>query len=927
MNILEVEDMVKGLPDDRLQQEAEMPTGQVPQFLVVSEIQRRSDMRQRFAERQQQQPQGTVKDQVLQQGIASMVPQDPQMQPAMMGQQPQMPQEMMPPQGMPMDQPPMGMYRGGVVRMAEGLQAPFSEDDPRIQYLMQLRDSGRFPTLESVLKELEGQYFDASEEATLQRVTDEPTSVVGPPNTKELGLNVTNIPMTDIVQEGNRAYDALQQVFMEATMQPDAYSQDAYADIFARQEGNVPYGLEFATPRTTDDLLSPRVGVTTREMAQSQTLPNVPVERPAPSQRGIGSAPEGTADALQAQIQALRGTPSTPAAQADFDLPEFTMPDFASYRQTINAALAPPSATGSRSVGNLLGSDMPALSNVSGAAPSPRVAEEILAQTPTGGGTNVADLINQALAPPPATGGRSVGNLFGSDMPAPSSVDGSAPVSAPPAVDTPDLAAQLIAESQARRGTEPGAAVGTFDAPAPQDNALIEQLIAGSEARRGREPSSAVGDFSQSTNDSPRRQAMLASMERIREAQANAPLLPFIPEGTKSQIIARGRENPILSQIEEIAAADDLARSRERMLASLEGTPLEGIYDSPLSQAPRVNMMDLIKIADNQSGAVQTDGGRGLLTGSATDPEVVETALTRDTSSSLSERSTTVDEKDTSRGGTAGKSVQGTGSPYPEFEALRGRQRQIAAGDVGFAGQEAARGLSFAEMLRTRERPELSYEGLASKYQEQMESQLDEIKSERGAQALIALGAGIARGDLGAGLSDAGKAVATSNAQRRALQARQQAIQMGLEKSQIDAAFANQVKKEQDQIDAMRFEIDTLNKLGVAVNKSEQTILNFDLALESKLASLASTDRYRDQQFKSQDALNRRAALDFVTDSMRDMGLAGKSDEAISNIQDILLRKAARTLQISVADLTEDENQEEESDDQVISFDREGNRI
>ena len=570
MNILEVEDMVKGLPDDRLQQEAEMPTGQVPQFLVVSEIQRRSDMRQRFAERQQQQPQGTVKDQVLQQGIASMVPQDPQMQPAMMGMQQPMPSQM------EMQQSPMPPP----IQMAEGRMTPFL-DDPR---LAELRAQGL--TDEQIAQEI-----------------------------RRLGLNEERMAQLGLPTIGT----------MEATMQPDAYSQDAYADIFARQEGKVPYGLEFATPRTTDDLLSPRVGVTTREMAQSQTLPNVPVERPAPSQRGIGSAPEGTADALQAQIQALRGTPSTPAAQADFDLPEFTMPDFASYRQTINAALAPPSATGSRSVGNLLGSDMPALSNVSGAAPSPRVAEEILAQTPTGGGTNVADLINQALAPPPATGGRSVGNLFGSDMPAPSSVDGSAPVSAPPAVDTPDLAAQLIAESQARRGTEPGAAVGTFDAPVPQDNALIEQLIAGSEARRGREPSSAVGDFIQSTNDSPRRQAMLASMERIREAQENAPLLPLIPEGTKSEIIARRR------------LAEESQARRDREPSAAIG-----------------NFEELIDIANNQSSAVQTDGGRGLLTGSATDPEVVETALTRDTSSSLSDRSTTVDEKDTSRGGTAG---------------------------------------------------------------------------------------------------------------------------------------------------------------------------------------------------------------------------------------------------------------------------------
>ncbi len=888
MNILEIEDMIKGLPDQALQREAQMPSGQVPQFLVVSEIQRRGDMRKRFQERQ---PQGTIKDQVIQEGIAAMAPPEPQMQSAMMGMQQPMPQAM-PPQ-MQMQQPQMAPP----MQMAEGRAIPFP-DDPR---LAELRAQGL--TDEQIAQEI-----------------------------RRLGLNEERMAQLGLPTIGT----------MEATIQPDAYSQDAYADIFARQQGNIPAGMEFVEPRTTKDLLSPQVGFTTREMAQAQPLPNVPVERSAPSQRGIGSAPEGTADALQAQIQALRSTPASPVAQADFNLPDVAMPDFASYRQTINAALAPPPATGSRSVGNLLGSDMPALSNVSGTAPSPRVAEEILALTPTDGGTNVVDLINQALAPPPATGGRSVGNLFGSDMPAPSSVDGSAPVSAPPAVDTPDLAAQLIAESQARRGTEPSAAVGTFDAPAPQDNALIEQLIAGSEARRGREPSPAVtGGLSDAEFQARNREIVSGLIPDFLKNDPSNPAFSAFqsdPE-RRSEILERlGQPDPSLGPVgrffQDVASAEmpqpraELVRQRmmERQ-TQLEGTPLEGIYDSPLSQAPRVNMMDLIKIADNQSGAVITDGERGVITGSAADSDVVNTALAGDTSSSLSDRSTTVDEKDTSRGGTAGKSVQGTGSQYVELEGLRNRQAQIAASDVGFAGQEAARGLSFAEMLRTRKRPELSYEGLASKYQEQMESQLDEIKSERGAQALIALGAGIARGDLGAGLSDAGKAAATSNAQRRALQARQQAIQMGLEKSQIDAAFANQVKQEQDQIDAMRYEIDTLNKLGVAVNKSEQTILNFDLALESKLASLASTDRYRDQQFKSQDALNRRAALDFVTDSMREMGLAGKSDEAIGNIQDILLKKAARTLNISVANLTKDEEQEEESDDQVISFDEQGKRI
>lgn len=104
MNILEVEDMIKGLPDQALQQEAQAPTGQVPQFLVVSEIQRRTDMRKRYQQQQQQQPQGTVADQIIQEGIAGLAPQ--------MG----MPPQAMPQQGMP----PQQMFGGGIIRLQEG---------------------------------------------------------------------------------------------------------------------------------------------------------------------------------------------------------------------------------------------------------------------------------------------------------------------------------------------------------------------------------------------------------------------------------------------------------------------------------------------------------------------------------------------------------------------------------------------------------------------------------------------------------------------------------------------------------------------------------------------------------------------------------------------------------------------------------------
>ena len=105
MNILQMEDLVKGMPDEMLMQEAQMPSGQIPQFLALSEVQRRKEMRDKF----QAPPQATVADQILQSGIASAMPQQP-------------PQGgMAPPQGPPMGAPqgPVMAYGGG--RMPYGM--------------------------------------------------------------------------------------------------------------------------------------------------------------------------------------------------------------------------------------------------------------------------------------------------------------------------------------------------------------------------------------------------------------------------------------------------------------------------------------------------------------------------------------------------------------------------------------------------------------------------------------------------------------------------------------------------------------------------------------------------------------------------------------------------------------------------------------
>lgn len=115
MNILQMEDMVKGLPDDRLQQEAQNPSGQMPQFLLVSEVQRRTKMRKDFATQSQEQPQGTIVEQTLAEAQQQPPPQQqPQLAQAQQGLG-AIPQQPMSPQ--PPAQP---MASGGLVRRMYG---------------------------------------------------------------------------------------------------------------------------------------------------------------------------------------------------------------------------------------------------------------------------------------------------------------------------------------------------------------------------------------------------------------------------------------------------------------------------------------------------------------------------------------------------------------------------------------------------------------------------------------------------------------------------------------------------------------------------------------------------------------------------------------------------------------------------------------
>lgn len=76
MNVIQIQDALKGMPMEQLIREMQMPSGQAPQFLVLGEIARRKQMEKEFAQRQGQ-PQTTVAEDAVtaagvpQQGIAS----------------------------------------------------------------------------------------------------------------------------------------------------------------------------------------------------------------------------------------------------------------------------------------------------------------------------------------------------------------------------------------------------------------------------------------------------------------------------------------------------------------------------------------------------------------------------------------------------------------------------------------------------------------------------------------------------------------------------------------------------------------------------------------------------------------------------------------------------------------------------------------
>ena len=124
MNIIQVQNRLKGVTDEALVQYVENPTGEVPTYLALGEIGRREDMRKQYQASQAEQPQKTVAEEMVAQlstptGIGALTN---NMAPRMAPEEVMSTSESISETGvanLPIDMP-QNFERGGIVGYAEG---------------------------------------------------------------------------------------------------------------------------------------------------------------------------------------------------------------------------------------------------------------------------------------------------------------------------------------------------------------------------------------------------------------------------------------------------------------------------------------------------------------------------------------------------------------------------------------------------------------------------------------------------------------------------------------------------------------------------------------------------------------------------------------------------------------------------------------
>ena len=229
MNIIQVEDNLKSIPDDRLQQEMSNPSGMFPQYLVMSEIQRRTKMREdyegRMAANEKTPPRPTMREEMMMSmqptnmpsgGIADIVSSQS------LSSNPVVP---------PMAQEP--------VRMQSGMTVPFDpygmygftfrEDDPETEE----DESGYFREKSETQKALEEYYKMQSE--LMPKKLDKQRKLMGGLNLLQAGIAVgTSATPEQIGANMNRLIDSIGKTEASLQKQEDKIAKTQIEGLVAQ---------------------------------------------------------------------------------------------------------------------------------------------------------------------------------------------------------------------------------------------------------------------------------------------------------------------------------------------------------------------------------------------------------------------------------------------------------------------------------------------------------------------------------------------------------------------------------------------------------------------------------------------------------------------------------------------------------------------
>ena len=252
-NIIEQQDLLKGLPDERLSMLMQNPSGDIPPFLVAAEAQRRQSIREQFSGG----PQESVVDTLTKQ-LAGSVPQNIQ---APAQQAPQMPPPQMP------EQPPemagvgaleQGMRRGGMVR--------------------RFADGGVIsPTVES----LAGSIAGMTKEEYLAEQARKKLEGLGPGKARYLLENPTT-PKTE-AEIAEEEFRAVTEGPFSGLYSPSSVYEAAAALTESKQPKAEPS----------------RYGMTDEERMMMQTAPRTAQEPVAPRDPSVGTEPTSTANKIK----------------------------------------------------------------------------------------------------------------------------------------------------------------------------------------------------------------------------------------------------------------------------------------------------------------------------------------------------------------------------------------------------------------------------------------------------------------------------------------------------------------------------------------------------------------------------------------------------------------------------------------------------